>query len=169
MANKVLIVAKREYLERVRSRTFVVMTLLVPVLLAASFLLPTYMAGRSNASLSTRHIRIIDATGAGVGARIALEMRADSTVPDSVRGPFVVNVTAAELPAAEKDAAAEVMKPHSLIGYLVVDDSTLSGQLSSTVSTTSHVHRSSRQSTRAAASSANSRFPGRSPPSRRPP
>ncbi|HEX4681434.1 MAG TPA: hypothetical protein VH277_01925, partial [Gemmatimonadaceae bacterium] len=71
MANKVLIVAKREYMERVRSRAFVVMTLLVPVLMAGVLLFPMYISGRSGPSVSTRHVRILDATGAGVGARVA--------------------------------------------------------------------------------------------------
>jgi ABC-2 type transport system permease protein len=131
MANKTLIVAKREYLERVRSRAFVVMTLLVPLLMAGAFLLPMYVGAKSGASSSVRNIRIIDATGANVGARLAETLRGDSTgaaATDTVAGPFVQNVSPAELPAAEQVAVKEVMKPHGLAGYLVLDDSALAGK-----------------------------------------
>ncbi|HXD48845.1 MAG TPA: hypothetical protein VN600_08730, partial [Gemmatimonadaceae bacterium] len=71
MDNKILIVAKREYLERVRTRAFVLMTLLVPILMSAAMLFPLYMSAKSGPSSSVRRIRILDATGAGVGDRIA--------------------------------------------------------------------------------------------------
>jgi len=129
MDNKILIVAKREYLERVRTRAFVVMTLLVPVLMSLVLLFPVYMSAKSSGpSASVRRIRILDATGAGVGDRIAQNLRADTSLADTIQGPFVVAVSPAELPAAEKTAEQEVMKPKSLQGYLVVDDSTLTGK-----------------------------------------
>jgi ABC-2 type transport system permease protein len=128
MDNKIRIVAKREYLERVRTRTFVVMTLLVPFLMAGSFLLPMYVAAKSKPSTAVRNIRIVDATGAGLGQRIAQSIRSDSSVTDTSKGPFVVAAAAADLAQAESDAAKEVMKPRSLQGYLVLDDSTLAGR-----------------------------------------
>jgi len=128
MDNKILIVAKREYLERVRTRAFVLMTLLVPILMSAAMLFPLYMSAKSGPSSSVRRIRILDATGAGVGDRIAQNIRSDSAIADTVQGPFVVAVSPADLPAAEKAAEQEVMKPKSLQGYLVVDDSTITGK-----------------------------------------
>src|ERR1051325_323638 len=153
MDNKILVVAKREYLERVRTRTFIVMTLAVPVLMAGAFLLPLYMTSRGGASANIRKVRIIDATGAGGGRGVAASIRADSSIADSVAGPFVVNVTAADLKKAEDDAAAEVMKPKSLAGYLVLDDSTLSGKRAryagrnaATISDMDRIESASRQS-----------------------
>jgi ABC-2 type transport system permease protein len=127
MDNKILIVAKREYLERVRTRAFVLATLLVPVLMAAAFLVPIYFAARSGTSPASRKVRILDVTGAGLGDRIAASFRTDKSIPDSVTGPFVVAIARDQLPTAETDAAREVMAPRGLTGYLVVDDSTLSG------------------------------------------
>ena len=43
MDKKIFVVAKREYLERVRSRWFIAMTLLVPALMAGAFLFPIWM------------------------------------------------------------------------------------------------------------------------------
>ena len=131
MDKKILVVAKREYLERVRSRLFVVMTLLVPVVISAATLVPLYFASRAGVSADLKRIRIVDATGTGLGQRIATNMRTDSTFAarsDTVSGPFVVNVTPAELAAAEESATREVMKPNALTGYLVLTDSTLAGK-----------------------------------------
>jgi ABC-2 type transport system permease protein len=128
MANKILIVAKREYLERVRSRSFIVASLLVAVLMAGAILVPAYMASRGGTSSNLRHIRILDATGAGVGDRVATALRPDSSTSDTVSGPFVSALSAAQLPTAESIAVKDVMKPKSLTGYLVLDDSTLAGK-----------------------------------------
>lgn len=128
MDNKIFIVAKREFLERVRSRWFILGTLAVPLLMTAIFGASVMMA-RTGASSSVRHIAIIDATGAGLGARIASVLMADSSLggaTDSVR-PSVRVVSAAELPAAEAAAMSEVRQPKHLVGYLVLDDSTLKG------------------------------------------
>ena len=125
MANKVLVVAKREYLERVRSRAFVIMTLAIPLVMSAVILIPAYVAAKSGPSAEIRRVRILDATGAGVGDRIAQIIRSDSSIADSVKGPFVVALSSSELKRAEDDAVAEVMKPNSISGYLVLDDSTM--------------------------------------------
>ncbi|HET7371750.1 MAG TPA: ABC transporter permease [Gemmatimonadaceae bacterium] len=131
MDKKMFIVTKREYMERVRSRWFVAVTLLVPVLIAAATLFPMYVASRSGASNSVRHITILDATGAGLGERVAKSLMTDSTLApaagDTV-APRVLNVTPAEIPAREQAAAAEVQLPRHIVGYLVLTDSTLAGK-----------------------------------------
>lgn len=128
MANKTWIVAKREYMERVRTRAFVVMTLLVPVLFAGMMLIPMYASVKAGVSSDVRRIRIIDVTGAGVGQRLADALRGDSTARDTTSGPFVETVRPAELAAAEQAAAKDVMKANGLAGYLVLDDSALAGK-----------------------------------------
>jgi ABC-2 type transport system permease protein len=128
MDKKMFVVAKREFLERVRSRWFILGTLAVPLLLTAIVGSSVLMA-RTGASSGVRHIAIIDATGAGLGARVANALMADSTLgsaTDTVR-PRVRVVSAAELPAAETAAMAEVRQPKHLTGYLVLNDSTLKG------------------------------------------
>jgi len=42
--NKSLLILKREYLTRVKKKSFIIMTLLVPVMMAALTILPTYLA-----------------------------------------------------------------------------------------------------------------------------
>jgi ABC-2 type transport system permease protein len=129
MDKKIFIVAKREYLERVRSKYFLVVTLLVPVLLAGAALFPAYLASRGSASSDLRHITIIDGTGAGLGVRVAKALMPDSVVQagDTIR-PRVVAVPAAQVAAEEAKATAEVERPKHIAGYLVLSDSTLAGE-----------------------------------------
>jgi ABC-2 type transport system permease protein len=129
MDNKLFIVAKREYLERVRSKWFIVMTISVPLLLAGAMIVPIYMSMKSGLSPAVRRIRIIDATNAGLGERVAANLKADTTARnDTVTGPFVVVAKPADVPKLEDDAIHEVMKPNSLNGVLVLTDSTLAGK-----------------------------------------
>ena len=129
--DKFLVVAKREYLERVRSRWFIVMTLLVPVLISGLFLVPVYFSSRAVGAAGGRHIVILDATSAGLGQRVATLLRPDSARAPvdeaAAAGPEVRVVTPATLPNAEAEATKEVMKPKSFVGYVVLDDSTLAG------------------------------------------
>jgi ABC-2 type transport system permease protein len=55
-------IIRREYMERVRSRTFVLMTILIPVLMAGSMLLPLLMARDDPSAAWT--LAVVDETGA---------------------------------------------------------------------------------------------------------
>ncbi|HTX89392.1 MAG TPA: ABC transporter permease [Bacteroidales bacterium] len=57
---KILLIIRREYLTRVRKRSFVVMTILGPLLMAALVIVPIYVATMSNEKKS---IAVIDETG----------------------------------------------------------------------------------------------------------
>jgi ABC-2 type transport system permease protein len=129
--DKFWVVAKREYLERVRSRWFVVMTLFVPVFITAIFLIPAWVTARSAAGTASRNIVILDATGTGLGKRVADLLARDTSAAGARKAaaaaqPQVREVTPAALPAAEDSATREVMRPNGVVGYLVLDDSTLS-------------------------------------------
>lgn len=58
--NKMLAVIRREYLQAVRKKMFIIMTFLFPVLMASAFLLPTLLMAKT---LSGRRIAIVDGTG----------------------------------------------------------------------------------------------------------
>jgi ABC-2 type transport system permease protein len=127
---KLFVVAKREYLERVRSRWFLVITLAVPALMAGVLMFPIYMASRSGASTALRHITIIDATNSVLGDRVANVLMTDSTLADRKTDSVktrVVKVSPDGIAAAEAAAAAEVQQPNHITGYLVLDDSTAAG------------------------------------------
>ena len=59
--NKILLVIKREYLTRVRKRSFIVMTILGPILMASLFILPVVLATMSDGTKKT--IIVLDETG----------------------------------------------------------------------------------------------------------
>jgi ABC-2 type transport system permease protein len=129
MDKKVFIVAKREYLERVRTRWFIIGTLLIPAVIAGFSIMMAYAASKGNASAAVRHITIINTTGTDLGQRVAEALLADTSVagPDTIK-PRVVNVSPNDLAQAESQAASEVKIPDHIAGYLVLSDSTLAGK-----------------------------------------
>lgn len=58
--NKIWLVLQREYLVRVRKRTFLIMTLLTPILIAALFIVPVWLA---TSFKSEKVIEVIDESG----------------------------------------------------------------------------------------------------------
>jgi ABC-type Na+ efflux pump, permease component len=126
--DKIFIVAKREYLERIRSRWFLVVTLVVPAVLAGIFAVMILIASRSSASSNVRHIRILDATGTSLGDRIAANLMSDSGAVNDAVKPVVVKASAADLPSLEDQATKEVVAKQGLTGFLELTDSTLNGR-----------------------------------------
>jgi len=57
--NKITVIIKREYLSRVKKKSFIVMTILGPILLAALFVVPAMLA---KVSESQYHVAIVDET-----------------------------------------------------------------------------------------------------------
>ena len=75
------IIAKREYLERVRSRSFVIMTLFIPLLMFGVTVVPTMLANRG--SDETKHMVVVAAdrdTAEMIRSRI--EQRQDEEKPE---------------------------------------------------------------------------------------
>jgi ABC-2 type transport system permease protein len=58
--DKILLIIKREYLTRVKKKSFIIMTILGPVLMAAVFIVPVYFAQMEG---ETKKLGIIDETG----------------------------------------------------------------------------------------------------------
>lgn len=56
---KIFLIIQREYLTRVKKRSFIVMTILGPLLMAATFVVPIYMATRSEDS---KNVAVLDET-----------------------------------------------------------------------------------------------------------
>ncbi len=58
--NKIFLIIKREYITKVRKRSFIVMTILGPILMASLFIMPVYLATRHN---DKELISVLDETG----------------------------------------------------------------------------------------------------------
>ena len=67
MASKFLLVAQREYLTRVRKRAFIVLTLLVPLLVAGFGL---FVAKIAQSDETTEVVDVYDASGLGIASRL---------------------------------------------------------------------------------------------------
>jgi len=58
--NKIFLIIRREYLTRVKKRSFLVMTILGPLLMAATIVVPIYLATRTD---ETRKVAVLDESG----------------------------------------------------------------------------------------------------------
>jgi ABC-2 type transport system permease protein len=119
---KLWAVISREYMERVRSKWFLFATIFGPVLFGALLIIPPLLALRTKASDDIANIVILDATGAGLGGRVA------AAIPRPVGAPLpVVRVVSLDtLTRAESTATHEVVR-NATRGYLVLDNFTLAG------------------------------------------
>ena len=71
---KIFSVVRREFVERVRTRAFLISTLLLPVFMVAVFLLPILMSGTSR----TSRVAIVDGSSAAVGPQIARMLQTET-------------------------------------------------------------------------------------------
>jgi ABC-2 type transport system permease protein len=91
--NKILLIIKREYLTRVRKRTFIISTILFPVLYLGLIFGTGYIAAKSGTNL---HVAVIDSSGYFDKGTLERENMKDSSsvltivniVPDSLKNNF---------------------------------------------------------------------------------
>jgi ABC-2 type transport system permease protein len=121
---KLWAIIKREYLERVRTRWFIVATVFGPVFFGSIIILPAYMARRGKASTEFTNMIVLDASSIGIGQKIADAIALNR--PSGSLPPLVRKVPPDQLSQAESTATHQVMNKQAS-GYLVVDDETLKG------------------------------------------
>src|SRR5947207_922103 len=121
---KMFVVFKREYLERVRSKWFLVATLLGPVFLGLITVLPIALASKTKSSEQLSNVIIIDATGTDLGSRVQQTLA--QTTPQAPP-PKLRSVKLERVPAEERRATSEVMG-HEALGYMVLDANTSAGK-----------------------------------------
>ena len=122
---KLWAIIKREYLERVRSKWFVIATMFGPIIMGALVIIPAYITAKSKSTEAIFNSTILDATNTGIGERISLAIvgnNANATVR-----PKVIVVPPSALTQAESTATHEVMA-RKVNGYLVLDQQTLAGE-----------------------------------------
>src|SRR3954447_1724848 len=120
---KLLVVFKREYLERVRSKWFIIGTLLGPAFLLLIVGAPRLMGDRSDGSRDLAHIDVIDATGTGLGERVSTALRARFPLS---RAPYVRTIDASQIPREEDRSVLRVQRDE-VLGALVLDSATVKG------------------------------------------
>jgi ABC-2 type transport system permease protein len=122
---KLLVVLEREYMERVRTRWFLVATVFGPVFFGALMFLPAWVANRSDASADVARIRILDATEENLGRLVALELGGGVLGDTSSTQVHVVRQDA--IAEAESTATRDI-RSKQIKGYLVLDSATLEGR-----------------------------------------
>ena len=122
---KLWAVIRREYLERVQTRAFIIGSLLGPVFIAGVLFVPAWLTLR-NLRADPSSLIVIDATGAGLGERLRTTL--DSVATGAVKNTIDVRVTTpAGIAPAESLATAAVIAK-TVEGYVVLDSSTLRGE-----------------------------------------
>ncbi len=119
---KLWVVIKREYLERVRTKWFIIATIFGPLFFGALMIVPSYLSARTLRDAKVGNLRILDATGTGLGDRVAAKMALAQQMGGSKTQ--VITLTSATLTEAESTATRAVMQKKDQ-GYLVLDSTTL--------------------------------------------
>ena len=120
---KLWVVFRREYLERVRSKWFVIGTLLGPVFFLLVAGAPRLIGARGDGTRDIAHIEVIDATGAGLGERVVTALR--DRFPLS-RAPYLTVVAESAVAVAQDRAVLRVQR-EEILGYLVLGPGALAG------------------------------------------
>jgi ABC-2 type transport system permease protein len=118
----VWVVIKREYLERVRSKWFLIATLFGPLFFGALMIVPAWLSIRSVRSTEPGRVTILDATGTALGERVAERLRGGLFGDTSAARVVIVAPTA--LAMAESIATAAVIRKEAT-GFLVLGPTAL--------------------------------------------
>ena len=127
--HKILAVIRREFLERVRTRAFIISTVLFPLLMAMFTVLPAMLLRRAS---GTKHVALVNGVSGAFASRAAEALlgarRRDSTaaVPFAVEVlPAVGRVEAVRDSALAVTGLSKQRGPESLDGVLVLTEETL--------------------------------------------
>ena len=115
-------VIRREYMERVRSKWFLIATLFGPVFFGLIMIVPAWLSIRSTRSTEPERVIVIDATGTALGQRVADRLRGG--LFGDTTGARVVAVTPEVLPDAESTATRAVMRKEAT-GFVVLGPTAL--------------------------------------------
>ena len=115
-------VIRREYMERVRSKWFVIATVFGPVFFGLIMIVPAWLAIRSTRSTEQERVIVIDATGTALGQRVADRLRGG--LFGDTTGARIVPVAPAALAEAESTATQAVMRKEAT-GFLVLGPTAL--------------------------------------------
>ena len=94
--HKIWAVIRREFVERVRTRAFLLSTILFPVFMAAMVVIPGFLMSRST---GTQRVALVDATTDQMGQRIGEALEA-SRIGRGTAAPPRYTVT--RIPAADR-------------------------------------------------------------------
>ena len=121
---KLGVVFRREYLERVRSKWFLIGTLLGPVFLGVIMVLPTYISMKQRPGNEITNVVVLDATGTGLGARVGTALTRSFPAASA---PQVKVVSPERLSVAEDSSVNAVIRKE-INGFIVLDSNTVANR-----------------------------------------
>lgn len=122
---KLFVVIEREYLERVRTRWFLVATIFGPVFLGVLMFLPGWVSNRTRESSDFARIQILDATGTDLGRLVAGELNGGIGGDTSLTQVVLVQPG---MMADAESLATRAVRQREIKGYLVLDSITRLGR-----------------------------------------
>ncbi|MEO6866125.1 MAG: hypothetical protein ABI229_11775, partial [Gemmatimonadaceae bacterium] len=122
---KLWAIVKREYIERVRTRWFMITTVFAPLVFSAFVLLPLLLVSRDARAVAPR-IVILDATQRGLGKFVAQSIAVTQNTGQDASTQDVRVVSPDSLKQA-RDAATNEVTRRLANGFVVLDSMTLRG------------------------------------------
>ena len=128
--SKTLIVLKHEFLQKVRSRVFIVMTLIGPLLISLIFIIPIFVASVNTGGV--RQLAVIDSTG-----HLAQRMvqQAKDTVSDFLPKQFRTKVILESIAPGPNvmDSLRKLVESKALTGYIVIPANAIADSTSTAI------------------------------------
>jgi ABC-2 type transport system permease protein len=109
--SEILVIIQREFVERVRSRSFLISTILMPLFIIGSYAIPAMMGSGGG----SRRIAVVDESGQRVGDAVVASLTAPRQDPDAPT--YLVERVAAPFSAAHADLTRRVQM-EKLDGYV---------------------------------------------------
>ncbi|HEX2718090.1 MAG TPA: ABC transporter permease [Gemmatimonadaceae bacterium] len=118
-------VVKREYLERVRTKWFIVATVFAPLFFGMITIFPIWLSARSAQRIDVNNILILDASGRGIGKRVQFALGSGPMTERDTGKTQVIELDTSQLAATELAALDAVIKKQRR-GYLVIPPTIMS-------------------------------------------
>lgn len=122
---KLWAVIKREYIERVRTKWFIIVTLFGPVFFAVIMILPGYLSVKGMREARVTSLRIVDATGIGLGERVARRLAAPQLSAGGVPELAKVDTVDQSGVSVIEDALVAKIQAREENGVLILDSATV--------------------------------------------
>ncbi len=123
---KLWAVIKREYFERVRTKWFIIVTLFGPIFFSAIMILPGYLSVQGMREARVSSLRIVDATGIGLGDRVARRLAAPQLAVGSVPELAKIDTIDQSAVAVLEEALVAKVQAREENGVLILDSATVS-------------------------------------------
>lgn len=123
---KLWAVIKREYIERVRTKWFIIVTLFGPVFFATIMILPGYLSVKGMREARVSSLRIVDATGLGLGHRVAQRLAAPQLAAGGMPELAKIDTVDQSAVSVIEDALVAKVQAREENGVLVLDSATVS-------------------------------------------